>query len=135
VGIELIYKIQKQTRNSEETFSLVSFFCQKGTEDTMRIINSESFSRLEHIQKSEVISLITKLIFSVSEVGKNFSGIEKLQEQEKNVLKAKEKISKQKELLSKVSLLKSSLSKKILLLKDENSSSKSKILTRMRVEE
>ena len=101
----------------------------------MRIINSESFSRLEHIQKSEVISFITKLIFSVSEVSKNFSGTEKLQEQEKNVLKAKEKISKQKELVSKVSLLKSSLGKKILVLKDENSNTKSKILTRMRVEE
>jgi len=101
----------------------------------MKIVNSESFSRSEHIQKKEVISFIARLIFSVSEVSKNFSSSKKLQEQEKNVSKAKEKISKQNELLSKISLLKGSLNKKALLLKDENYTARSKLLARMRVEE
>ena len=101
----------------------------------MRIINSESFSKSEHIQKKEVISSIMRLIFSVSEVNKNFSNSKKIQEREKNISKAKEKISKQNELLSKISLLKESLNKKALVLKGENSSAKSRLLTRMRVEE
>jgi hypothetical protein len=101
----------------------------------MRIVNSESFSRSEHIPKKEVISFIVRLIFSVSEVNKNFSNSKKLQEQEKNIFKAKEKINKQNELLSKISLLKESLTKKASFLKNENSEAKSKLLARMRVEE
>jgi dsDNA-binding SOS-regulon protein len=82
-----------------------------------------------------VISFIVRLIFSVSEVNKNFSNSKKLQEQEKNIFKAKEKINKQNELLSKISLLKESLTKKASFLKNENSEAKSKLLARMRVEE
>mgnify|MGYP001207934217 CR=1 FL=1 len=101
----------------------------------MRIVNSESFSRSEHIQKKEMVSFIMRLIFSVSEVTKSFSNAKKLQEQRKSILKAKVKLSKQNELLDKISLLKGSLKKKSSFLKDENSNTRSKLLIRMRVEE
>ena len=101
----------------------------------MKIVNSESLSRSEHIPKKEVISFIVRLIFSVSEVSKNFPTTKKLQEQEKNISEAKQRIVKQGELLSKISLLKESLVKKLAVLKDENSETKSKLLTRLRVEE
>ena len=101
----------------------------------MRIVNSESFSRSEHIQKKEMVSFIMRLIFSVSEVSKSFSNAKKLQEQRKSILKAKVKLSKQNELLDKISILKGSLSKKSLFIKEENSNIKSKLLIRMRVEE
>jgi regulator of sirC expression with transglutaminase-like and TPR domain len=113
----------------------VYFFSQKGTETNMKVVNSESFSRIEHISKKEVISFIVRLIFSVAEVNKNFPTSKKLQEKEKNISKAKEKISKQQELLSKFSLLKQSLIKKASFLKNENSEAKSKLLTKLRVEE
>ena len=52
-----------------------------------------------------------------------------------NILKTKEKLSKQNELLDKIFLLKGSLKKKSSFLKDENSNTRSKLLIRMRVEE
>jgi len=101
----------------------------------MKIINSESFSRSEHIPKKEVISFIVRLIFSVSEIGKNFPSRKKLQEQEENISKVKQRVAKQDELLNKMSILKKSLTKKASLLRSENIESKSKLLAKLRVEE
>ena len=101
----------------------------------MKIVNSEPFYQTEHIQKKEVISFIVRLIFSISEINKSFVNTKKLQEQDDSILKAREKISKQNEFLSKISSAKESLSKKMSLLGNENTGTKSKLLTRLRVEQ
>jgi hypothetical protein len=82
-----------------------------------------------------VISFITKLIFSVSEINKSFSSVNKLQEQKKRCIKVKEDINKQNEFLSKISSIKKSLTSKTLNLKSENSTRRAKLLNKLGVEE
>ena len=101
----------------------------------MKITNSEPFSRLEHIQKREVIPFIIRLIFSVSEINKNFPSVNKLQEQKKGFVKVKEDLDKQNELLVRISLVKKTLVSKVLDLKNENSNRRVELLNKLGVEE
>jgi neutral trehalase len=101
----------------------------------MKIINSESFSSLEHIQKKkELISNIVDAVFSISKVDKNLQINEKVKIEEIEILKIKEKIKKQVEVLEKISSLKNSLSRKVSYLSSENSNLQSKLLCKLGVE-
>lgn len=100
----------------------------------MRIVNSESFSGLEHIQKKELISNIVDAVFSISKLDKRLQINEKVKVEETEILKIKEKINKQNEILEKISSLKNSLSKKVSYLSSENSNLRSKLLSKLGVE-
>jgi len=101
----------------------------------MKIVNSESFSGLEHIQKKkELISSIVDAVFSISKLDKRLQINEKVKIEETEILKIKEKIKKQNEVLEKISFLKNSLSKKASYLSSENSNLRSKLLSKLGVE-
>lgn len=101
----------------------------------MKVVNSESLSRLEHIPKKELFSRIVRLIFSVSEVSKSFSDFKLITERHKNILEAKKKTSQQNRQLDKIIQLKESLAKQNAILKHENSERKKMLLSKMRVAE
>jgi len=101
----------------------------------MNIINSESFSSLEHIQKKGLISNIIDSIFSISKLDGNFRIDDKVKVEEQEILQIKEKVKKQVEVIEKISALKDSMSKKISYLSSENLKTRSKILTRLGTEE
>jgi len=101
----------------------------------MKIIKSEPVINTEHIQKREVVSTIMRLILSIDKVGKNFPTAKKLNESDKHVLEIKTKIDRQNELLNKVLTIKSSLTKEVMDFTNKNSDKKSRLLSRLGIEE
>ena len=100
----------------------------------MKIVNSELFSSLEHIQKKELISNIVGAVFSISKLDKKFQVSEKVKIEETEILKIREKIKKQNEVLERISSLKNSLSKKVSYLRSENLNFRDKMLSKLGVE-
>jgi hypothetical protein len=72
----------------------------------MNIINSESFSRPEHIQKKSLISSIIESVLSISKIDKDFKIDDKVKTEEKEILRIKEKVAKQVEVIGRISSIK-----------------------------
>lgn len=101
----------------------------------MKVINSELLSTVEHIQKKSLISSVIESLFSISKLDENFQIDSKVKVEEKEILRIKEKVKKQVEITKRISSLKESMTKKISYLSSENSRTKSRLLTKLGVEE